>query len=75
MMSETHELTYLKPCDFCGADAERQTRFSKGGDNRILHIVQCERRFDTCLMNARTKKCATQEEAAKAWNTRIGDSK
>lgn len=53
----------LKPCPFCGGEAT-WAKANRGWK------VECEGRFGSCFMNARTHYQPTKLLALNAWNTR-----
>lgn len=58
------ELEYeerLKPCPFCGGEAERSHIYTKNQSYPIVRCKQCD---------AMTKLCKTGEEAIAVWNRR-----
>lgn len=57
----------LKPCPFCGADAN--IRF----DFKHDYVVFCTN--DLCMLNELEYGFDSEEEAIEAWNRRISDGK
>ena len=57
----------LKPCPFCGGEAEVMHTGGIGCSNDTFSIVECVRCW------AKTAFCDTEAEAVKAWNTRAND--
>lgn len=55
---------HLLPCPFCGSNAHITHK-------NCASRVECKNRFSDCSMNMRTHHKATDEEAIKAWNTRV----
>ena len=64
------EFEKIKPCPFCGSDADVDSRFVAGQGSGHRFIVQCNERQKTCLINMRTHKKETIAEAISAWNHR-----
>lgn len=56
-------MTELKPCPFCGREA-RTLKL----DNWTVDCLKL-----TCIAHGLRMEYETEEEAIKAWNTRIGD--
>ena len=66
----------LKPCPFCGGKVEikQDTRYPRSGkykDEAVkAYEVICPN-YDCIIYNADNKYFLTEEEAAKAWNSRV----
>lgn len=52
----------LKPCPFCGGEAEHSFRYTKNYSYSVVGCKQCD---------AITKLCKTENEAIAAWNRRV----
>lgn len=57
----------LKPCPFCGGDAELKTWWAGLGVRRYIHRVQCSK----CRCNSGDWKI--KPKAVEAWNRRAGE--
>ena len=64
VLAAEDKMAELKPCPFCGGTA----RMAKRGE-KVLPWVYCS----DCL--AETRDYDSVEEAAEAWNRRVGDGK
>ena len=59
----------LKPCPFCGGDAEMQESDDASWvDYRVFHF--CMARANTYKIYIMTNWCSTPEQAAEVWNER-----
>lgn len=65
----------LKPCPFCGGEAEVWSHHYKEEDITLWQ-VRCKRDFcgEKCYMNDSFVTFGTEEEAIEAWNTRVNTS-
>lgn len=66
-MNEPDSIEGLKPCPFCGGDAE----FTNGGYwGRELFKVRCNHK-DKCVILPETGAYFIKQQAAEAWNRRV----
>ena len=58
----------LKPCPFCGGEAEMQITILYNLKANSLHFIHCGKCWSSTFQYFSKK-----EEAIKAWNTRVGE--
>lgn len=63
----------LKPCPFCGGEAELIDIFSEDSNKENVFFVQCKNIWKGCKVLAFTHDYLTAEEAIEAWNRRAGE--
>ena len=59
----------LKPCPFCGGEAEIFSWYIKGIANRLHYNVRCK----DCGCTRRSREYRTTKKAIEAWNRRAGE--
>jgi len=61
----------LKPCPFCGGEAE----IYESGDNHRIYCTDLLNDNSYCILGALDHCCdfKTEDEATKAWNTRLNN--
>jgi len=69
---EVNRMIKLKPCPFCGGEAEMGIKYGDYGYNPDIYSVKCKR------CNARIGKVSDNyadlsDDVGKAWNRRVND--
>ena len=60
--------TKLKPCPFCGGEAERRDIVV---NERTLHYISCSN--PKCLVSASTEGFLKKASATRVWNRRVNE--
>lgn len=64
-------MTELKPCPFCGHEAELSSGKFDGKDTSYVMCKRCGSQGEFFFVSP---KYASAERAIKAWNRRVGDT-